>query len=92
MTYNKKHLWLYMYEVWNQIAYSFYQKVMAIGEYYHNSKQNYKDIQMRKPKIYSLGLTDVELKYWNNRFINLIKDDKLHKRSIKLVKGLSRNE
>ncbi len=85
-TYQKKFLRLYTYEVWNSVAQPFYEKVMEISEYYYNEKENQKDIQMGKPKIYGVSLCNEKIEYWNNQFIDITKEDTVHEESIKLMK------
>jgi len=84
--YQKPFLRLYTYEVWNKEAQPFYDKVMEICEYYTNEKENQFNIQHGKPKIYGISLSDKKIDYWNNKFINITKDDELHIKSVELLK------
>lgn len=84
--YNKKFLRLYTYEVWNSIAQPFYEKVMEIGEYYYNEKENQDDIKLGKPKIYGVSLCNEKIKGWNDKFINITEEDNVHKESLMLMK------
>lgn len=85
-TYNKKFLRLYTYEVWNSTAQPFYNKYMEISEYYTNELDNEVDINIGKSKIYGLSLRDEPVGLWNNKFIDLGKDDILHEKSLSLMK------
>ena len=84
-TYNKKYLRLYTFEVWNNEAQKFYKRNMDLGEYYYNDKE-YKDIFEGKPKIFSISLCAEKVKLWNNKFINISKDEDSHEKSVLMMK------
>lgn len=84
--YNKKFLRLFTYEIWNHEAQKFYQKHMQLGEYYTNQKDNQYAIQVGKCKIFGYSLCNDKINYWNNKFINIDLEDKIHEKSIKLMK------
>ena len=84
--YKKKFLRLHTYEIWNATAQPFYKKRMEISEYYNNEREKQENIKEGKPKIYGSSLCDEKIKYWNNKFINITKDDNTHEESIKLMK------
>ena len=84
--YNKKFLRLFTYEVWNSEAQEFYKKNMQISEYYTNKKDDQYDIIEGKCKIFGYSLCEEKIGYWNNKFINIGADDKIHKKSILLMK------
>lgn len=85
-SYHKKFLRLYTYEVWNHVAQPFYDKVMEISEYYYNDKENQENIQIGRPKIYGISLCNEKIDYWNNKFINITKEDDIHRKSVNLMK------
>ncbi len=84
--YDKKFLRLYTYEVWNSIAQPFYNEVMEISEYYNNDKENQYDIKVGKPKIFGISLCNEKIEYWNNKFIDITKEDNIHTNSLKLLR------
>lgn len=84
--YNKNFLRLFTYEVWNQEAQAFYKKHMEIEEYYTNSEDDQYDIQVGKCKIFGYSLCKDKIDYWNNKFIDIACDDKIHKESVILMK------
>lgn len=83
--YNKKFLRLYTFEIWNNEAQKFYKKNMDIGEYYFNDKEH-KDIFNGKPKIFSISLCDEKVNLWNNKFIDISKDEDSHEKSVLMMK------
>ena len=83
--YNKKFLRLYTFEIWNNEAQVFYKKYMDIGEYYYNDKEH-EDIFKGKPKIFSISLSDEKVELWNNKFINISKDEDSHEKSVLMMK------
>lgn len=84
--YNKKFLRLFTYEVWNHEAQDFYKKHMEIEEYYTNPEDDQYDIQVGKCKIFGYSLCNDKIDYWNNKFIDIASDDKIHEESIILMK------
>ena len=84
--YNKKFLRLYTYEVWNKSAQNFYKKHADLEEYYKNKFDCQYDIKEGICKIFSFSLSGEMPPLWNNKFINLEEDDKLHEESVKLMK------
>lgn len=82
---NKKYLRLYTFEIWNNEAQTFYKKNMDLGEYYYNDKEH-KDIFEGKPKIFSISLCDEKVELWNNKFINISKDEDSHEESVIMMK------
>ena len=84
--YNKKYLRLYTFEIWNSEAQDFYKKYMDIGEYYFNAKEH-EDIFDGKPKIFSISLCEERVDLWNNKFINISKDEDLHEESVLMMKN-----
>lgn len=81
--YNKKYLRLYTYENWNNIAQSFYKKHMHYEEYYTNENDSQYDIKEGICKIFSYSLLGDDIKPWNNKYIGLREDDKVHEESVK---------
>lgn len=84
--YNKKYLRLYTFEIWNSEAQDFYKKYMDIGEYYFNDKEH-EDIFDGKPKIFSISLCEERVELWNNKFINISKDEDSHEESVLMMKN-----
>lgn len=84
--YHKKFLRLYTYEIWNQEAQPFYQKIMEIGEYYQNPEDDQYDIIEGKCKIFGYSLCNEPIDYWNDRFIDIKSEDDDHEKSILLMK------
>ncbi len=84
-TLNKKYLRLYTFEIWNSEAQIFYKRNMDLGEYYYNEKEH-KDIFEGKPKIFSISLCDEKVELWNNKFINISKDEDSNEKSILMMK------
>lgn len=84
--YNKKFLRLFTYEVWNHEAQVFYKKHMEIEEYYTNPEDDHYDIQVGKCKIFGYSLCNDKIDYWDNKFIDIASDDKIHEESIMLMK------
>lgn len=84
--YNKKYLRLYTFEIWNKEAQDFYKKYMDIGEYYYNDKEH-KEIFDGKPKIFSISLCEEKVDLWDNRFIDISKDEDSHEKSVLMMKN-----
>lgn len=84
--YNRKFLRLTTYEVWNSEAQSFYKKHMQLEEYYTNPFDSQFDIKVGKSKIFSYSLCDEKVSYWNNKFIDIAEDDRIHELGIELLK------
>ena len=82
---NKKYLRLYTFEIWNAEAQTFYKRNMELEEYYYNEKEH-KDIFDGKPKIFSLSLCNERVTLWNNKFINISKDEDSHEESVIMMK------
>lgn len=80
---NFKILRLFTYEVWNETAQPFYKKYMDFGEYYTNRDDNQYDIKVGKCKIFTKSLTNEKAEPWNNIFIDIGAEDKLHEMSLK---------
>ena len=83
---NYKILRLFTYEVWNETAQSFYKKYMDFGEYYTNKDDNQYDIEVGKCKIFTKSLTGEKVQLWNNKFIDIGAEDKLHELSMSKLK------
>ncbi len=83
--YNKKYLRLYTFEIWNNEAQEFYKRNMDLEEYYYNNKEH-KDIFEGRPKIFSLSLCNEKVSLWNNKFINISKDEDSHEKSIFMMR------
>lgn len=77
---------LFTYKVWNKEAQSFYIKNMDFSESYTNDMDNQYDIINGKPLIFTKSLNSKPSHKWNNKFINLDAEDKLHEESLKLLK------
>ena len=84
-TYGKKYFRLYTFEIWNSEAQEFYKKNMDIGEYYFNEKEH-TDIFEGKPKIFSKSLCDEEVKLWNDKFIDISRDEDSHEKGVLMMK------
>lgn len=82
---HRKFLRLYTFEIWNKEAQKFYQKNMDVGEYYFNEKEE-KSIFEGKPKIFSKSLCHEKIELWDNKFINISKDENSHKESVSMMK------
>ena len=82
---NRKYLRLYTFEIWNNEAQTFYKRNMDLGEYYYNDNEH-KDIFEGKPKIFSKSLCDEKVELWNNKFINISKDEDSHEKSVMMMK------
>ena len=82
---NKKYLRLYTFEIWNNEAQAFCKRNMDLEEYYYNDKEN-KDIFEGKPKIFSISLCDEKVELWNNKFIDISKDENSHEESVIMMK------
>ena len=50
------------------------------------NEREYKDIFEGKPKIFSISLCDEKVELWNNKFINISKDEDSHEKSIRMMK------
>ena len=83
---NKKSLRLFTFEVWNPEAQKFYKKHMELEEYYTNQNDNQYYINVGKCKIFSLSLCEEKIDYWDNKFIDLVSEDDVHEKSLKLLK------
>lgn len=83
---NFKIVRLFTYEVWNESAQPFYKKYMDFGEYYTNKDDNQYDIEVGKCKIFTKSLTDKKAQLWNNKFIDIGAEDKLHEESLLKLK------
>ena len=59
---------------------------MEIEEYYTNPEDDQYDIQVGKCKIFGYSLCNEKIDYWNNKFIDIASDDKIHEESIILMK------
>lgn len=79
---NFKILRLFTYEVWNESAQPFYKRYMDFGEYYTNKDDNQYDIEVGKCKIFTKSLTGKKAQLWNNKFIDIGAEDKLHEMSM----------
>lgn len=91
--YQRKEFRLVTYKIWNNQAQSIYQKTMQISEYYTNKNDWQYAIKNGVAMIFSTSLFDKTITKWNNRFVDLLSDEELHKRSIKKLKedGLIKN-
>ena len=78
----KKTFRLFTYSVWHAKAQGIYKRTMKIEEDYTNKDDSQYCINQGKPKIFSISLKDSELKKWNNKFIDLESEKKLHMYSI----------
>ena len=66
-----------------QIVFSDYDGTIYITE--ENMSKNIKSIE-GKPKIFSISLCDEKVELWNNKFINISKDEDSHEKSILMMK------
>lgn len=82
--YNRKTLRLQTYKNLNFEAQSIYRKVMQIVETYTNEKDN--KFNYDEVLIYSLSLKDKIAKYWNNKFIDINDEYRLHMESVEALK------
>ena len=85
-SYYKKFLRLFTYEVWNPLAQNLYKENMEIGEYYTNENDNQYNIKVGKCKIFGCSLCNEKIQSWNNKFINIDADMKVHEKSVELMK------
>lgn len=83
--YNRKYLRIQTYKNLNIEAQSIYKKLMQIVEPYTNSEDN-KYNKGAQTVIYSLNLGDKFPPYWNNKFIDINDEFRLHEESLKLLK------
>ena len=59
---------------------------MEIEEYYTNSEDDQYDIKVGKCKIFGYSLCKDKINYWNNKFIDIASNDKIHNQSVSLMK------
>lgn len=84
--YNAKNFRLVTYEMWYKVAQNLYRKTMQLEEDYLNSKDEKVINQQGTVKVYSISLVDKVCDKWNNKFLNLISELNLSKRSINKLK------
>ena len=84
--YNRKEFRLVTYKNWNYQAQNIYQKTMQLSEYYKNKDDWQYAIENGIPMIFSTSLFDKTITKWNNKFVDLLSDEILHKKSIKKLK------
>ncbi len=81
-----KEFRLVTYELWNSQAQHIYQKTMQISENYTNKKDWQYAIKRGRAMIFSSSLINKTLPKWNNKFVDLLSYQILHKNSIKKLK------
>ncbi len=84
--YNAKNFRLFTYEMWYRVAQNIYRKTMQLEENYLNPKDEKIINQQGAVKVYSISLCDKVCDEWDNKFLNLISESDLSKRSIKKLK------
>lgn len=87
-TYNRKEFRLVTYKVWNSKAQRIYEKTLKIAEPYKNEYDWQKGIKEGKAMIFSSSLDNrgCRIKKWNNKYIDLNDDIRLHNESMRLLK------
>ena len=83
---NVKNFRLFTYEMWYKVAQNLYRKTMQLEEDYLNAKDEKVINQQGKVKIYSISLVDKVCDKWNDKFLNLISELDLSKRSVNKLK------
>lgn len=81
--FKRKEFRLVTYKIWNCQAQHIYQKTMQKSELYTNKNDWQYAIKNGIAMVFSSNLFDKTVTNWNNKFIDLISDKKLHNDSIK---------
>lgn len=79
----KKNFRLCTYSALNVKAQGIYKRTMKLEENYNNKNETSYLIKEGKPKIFSISLTSKNVVKWNNKFIDLSSENKLHMESLK---------
>ena len=74
------------YELWNSQAQHIYKKTMQTSEFYTNKQDWQYAIKRGRAMIFSSSLVDKRISKWNNKFVDLLSGEILHKNSIKKLK------
>ncbi|MDR0462339.1 MAG: GNAT family N-acetyltransferase [Christensenellaceae bacterium] len=84
---SKQTFRLWTYEGWNKDAQPLYNKYMQLKETYSNRDDSRYEIENGKPLVYTFSLTNKKPKPFGNKFLDLGREDRNHKKGVRTFKA-----